>query len=566
MAEAETASAMECPCSTELECPSASGPEAWGFTREELDACVKVVHVLRERPQLFHEDPELKATELFKYINPRKEWKKQIKGLVVESKKEVRQEFKKKEQAKLAKTQLRQQRNAALESILAASDTLLLLDRPEAGGEGDGDAEAEGDAEEEAPTAPVAPAATNGGGDEEPPAKRKPKASSPEGTEELGEELHKPRQCHICKAYYTKLHFFYCSLCLECSQLNWKKRNQKADLTGKTVLLTGSRIKIGFQICLSLLRCGAQVIATTRFVADAEDRFKQEEDYNEWRHRLRIYRLDLRQLRVVQEFCNYLLGHYESLYAIINNAAQTVARPAEYYAHLVQRELEPPKSLPAPEAATRASDAPDVVDHEWQNNAPERVGAPGSTALLTDGSPSSRPPSAAPLYDMYDTWNTLRDRRAHNSWVAELAEVSGEEAAEVHAINALAPFIINSMLKPLLLRQPGKKYIVNVSAMEGQFYRFKNTTHPHTNMAKAALNMLTRTSAKDYARDNIFMNSVDTGWITDENPLHKQQLRAQHRLTTPLDEVDAAARVLDLVYTENETIGRFWKDYHIIPW
>ena len=103
--------------------------------------------------------------------------------------------------------------------------------------------------------------------------------------------------------------------------------------------------------------------------------------------------------------------------------------------------------------------------------------------------------------------------------------------------------------------------------MEGQFYRYKNTTHPHTNMAKAALNMLTRTSAADYAQNKIYMNSVDTGWITDESPLPKQNRKiAKDQLFTPLDEQDAAARVLDLIYTQSEVFGRFWKDFQIIPW
>ena len=63
--------------------------------------------------------------------------------------------------------------------------------------------------------------------------------------------------------------------------------------------------------------------------------------------------------------------------------------------------------------------------------------------------------------------------------------------------------------------------------MEGIFSRgTKTDRHPHTNMAKAALNMMTLTSARDYVRDGIHMNAVDTGWVTDEDPaLHATRKR-----------------------------------------
>ena len=139
----------------------------------------------------------------------------------------------------------------------------------------------------------------------------------------------------------------------------------------------------------------------------------------------------------------------------------------------------------------------------------------------------------------------LRDR---NSWRLLMAEVPSVELLEVHLVNAIAPFIINARLKPLMLRAPEQdKHIVNVSAVEGQFYRrFKTTRHPHTNMAKAALNMMTRTSAADYHADGIHMNSVDTGWITDEDPEEiAARKTAEHRFHPPLDSVDGAARIVD---------------------
>jgi NAD(P)-dependent dehydrogenase (short-subunit alcohol dehydrogenase family) len=140
-------------------------------------------------------------------------------------------------------------------------------------------------------------------------------------------------------------------------------------------------------------------------------------------------------------------------------------------------------------------------------------------------------------------------------------------------VNAVAPFVLNARLKPLMLKHPTRdKHIVNVSAMEGQFYReFKTDKHPHTNMAKAALNMMTRTSAADYVRDGIHMNSVDTGWVTDEDaaPLAEQK-RKEHGFHPPLDVVDGAARILDPIFsgfrTGDHRWGFFFKDYKPTPW
>ena len=139
-------------------------------------------------------------------------------------------------------------------------------------------------------------------------------------------------------------------------------------------------------------------------------------------------------------------------------------------------------------------------------------------------------------------------------------------------VNAIAPYILNARLKPLMLRGAERhKHIANVSAVEGQFYRTTKTDkHPHTNMAKAALNMMTRTSAPDFVKDGIHMNAVDTGWVTDEDPAIHAARKAELGFSPPLDIIDGAARIVDPIFVGRTTgthlWGKFLKDYKPAPW
>ena len=629
-------------CEKKSKMTLAEREETWGFTYDELQSAAKVVQILYRNPALFAGDEYLAETRLYTMISRDRAAKKNAQEVL---KRIQREEKNRKERQKrqvdlnmIEKTKMKQERNAALLQIL------------------------EGREEEGMKLLKASPSATDDG--------QAVEAADHPKSEEL--QMNRIQKCHTCKKAYTHLHGYYYDLCPPCGDLNYEKRNLTANLRGRTILLTGCRIKIGYAMATCILRCGGTLVGTTRFVHDALSRFRQEPDYEDWKHRVFLYAVDLRDLWMVQQFCAFLSHNHPKLYAVINNAAQTIQRTYDYTAQLRAQEIDPPTEVHEELMRTEST-------VEWMsfflNNGSLRIGksielsdlsaitganAPTKVSLqmLTNGSggaegattaaafatsptaPSSLttapgekgaetqlvPSYPKPRYDRYDTEAEARDTREKNSWTMNLAEVDGGEATETMAINALAPLILNAKLKPLLLaglneereawdaaeraareafdlqqEQNGEiekepfdakkwaeqylaendkyyndpngplsvdpaRYIINVSAMEGQFYRHKMTTHPHTNMAKAALNMMTRTSGADYAKDGIYMNACDTGWITDESPHSKKHQRLEQNMLCPLDEVDASSRCLDLILTHSREFGEFWKDYHKIPW
>jgi NAD(P)-dependent dehydrogenase (short-subunit alcohol dehydrogenase family) len=356
-------------------------------------------------------------------------------------------------------------------------------------------------------------------------------------------------RCYVCKAPYAEVDGFYHAMCPGCARENRVRRQARTDLTGRRALVTGGRVKIGFELVLKLLRDGAEVVVTSRFPHDTRCRFAAVPDYPVWRDRLSIAALDLRDPGRLLAWCDELVDEGRPLDILVNNAAQTVRRAPEAYAPLLAAEraalgaaaFEPVTALPggaataSPAGASLAGVAP---------------------ALPLD--PSGLVPDTAPV----------------NSWTRRVHEVDPVELLEVQLVNVTAPFLLVSRLLPLMLRSPRpRRYIVNVSAVEGQFGRhYKAPGHPHTNMAKAALNMLTRTSAADLARQGVYMTSVDTGWITDEKPFADRERVFRAGFRTPLDIVDGAARIYDpVVRGEQDPDGEplsgcFLKDYAVAPW
>lgn len=333
-------------------------------------------------------------------------------------------------------------------------------------------------------------------------------------------KLISPQSCYICKKPYEELHHFYDRLCCACGDKNYAKRQQSRTLHGKLAIVTGGRIKIGFEVALKLLRSGANVVVTTRFAQDAQTRYQEADDYASFANRLRICELDMLNYRQLAAFAAFAAAQCVDI--LINNAAQTISRPSVFY-----------ETLHAPDNADNTARI--TCKEEEMHCFPKGI---------------------------VDEHGTQVDYRPHNTWTTPLEETPIQELLDVTMINYFGPFIL---MQKLHRSFAANAYVINVTAVEGKFTCYKTGYHAHTNAAKAALNMLTRTIGELWAKQHIFVACVDTGWVTNEYPI-SAEFDVESKFHPPLDEIDGAARILDPIFCDLKCRGVFYKDYNITSW
>ena len=356
-----------------------------------------------------------------------------------------------------------------------------------------------------------------------------------------------PQRCYTCHKQYRVAHSFYHRLCSHCAEYQYAMRFIDTDLSGRNVILTGGRIKVGFATALKLLKSGANVCLTTRFPALALYQFQQEPDYQCWESRLFVYGLDLRSLRHIEEFIHFYKSKYHSLDILINNAAQTIQYTDQYYAPLLQLEQQ--------NAQTFLS----TQHQQWISNE-FSISQTAHLLPLADIQLSALSRFGQPI-----------DNREKNSWNSSLEEIELQELLEVNLINHIAPYRLIQGLKASMLNSTfAEKFIINITSSEGIFsYENKTADHPHTNMTKAALNMLTRTSAQNLIQDQIYMCAVDVGWISTGVSESIRQKQFDRAMIPPLDSVDGASRILHPIIEGlrgHHFSGVLLKDYKIHPW
>ena len=410
--------------------------------------------------------------------------------------------------------------------------------------------------------------------------------------------------CYVCKKrlYLDNIHKFYGNLCEKCGEYNYSFRTMELDFSGRIAIVTGGRIKIGYYIATKLLSYGCKVLVTTRFPKDALLKFKNHPEYEKWEKNLIIYPVDFRIFESVSKFIKFVNENFPHLDILINNAAQTTRKTSSFYKYLLPTELkelekEDEKKIIKidyvdiqniqNEIKEDNKNENIITDNEIQNNL--------ISLINTKKDESNKNNESLPLSVIASQMKIMEEKNqpiiekigndgqpydfsdGKNSWNLEFDEIPFEEFVEVQRINAWVPYILCVKLKPLMLKSPfPDKYIVNVTAVEGIFNHFKRTTHVHTNMAKAALNMFTRTCGKYLKKDGIYMTCVDTGWVFPMNEMNKildKNKKKEYEdefSNIPLDELDGAMRVLhpiiEGIKNKNYLYGILLKDYVKSEW
>ena len=416
--------------------------------------------------------------------------------------------------------------------------------------------------------------------------------------------------CYTCKRKLRtdNVSKFYGRLCQKCGDYNYSFRTMKLDLTGRIAIVTGGRVKIGFHIAKKLLSYGCKVITTSRFPNDALLRFKAEPDYDIWKNNLMIYPIDFRIFQSTVNFVNYIKNNFTHIDILINNAAQTIRRSTEYYEYLIPNEIkklsqeDDNKIIKTDYIELKKQIADncekdkniDINKEEKVENKPEKKEILNSLVSLMkkDNSENNEilPLSVITsqikimeekeyprIYVMGGDGQPYDFTKGKNSWNFELDEIPFQEFTEVQIINTWTPYYLCAKLKPMLNKSPFKdKYIINVTAFEGIFNCSKKTTHVHTNMAKAALNMLTRTCGKYFEKEGIYMTCVDTSWVSHMKEMNKiiddetKENCESQMACVPWDELDGAMRVLhpiiEGIKNKKYFSGVLLKDYVVSNW
>ena len=409
------------------------------------------------------------------------------------------------------------------------------------------------------------------------------------------------KNCYICKDKLglNNIHSFYGNLCKKCGEYNYSFRTMKLDFTGRIAIVTGGRVKIGYYIATKLLSYGAKVLITSRFPKDTLFKYQKDPEYEKWKDNLIIYPIDFRIFESTIKLVKFINDNFPHVDILINNAAQTIRRTASYYKYLLpietknlnkdddkkiikndyinlQKQLKQDESNNNPNSPSSKKDEQNSLislmgnkSKEYQEILPlsviasqirimEEKSQPHVTVMGGDGQP----------YDF---------SKGKNSWNFEFDEIPFQEFTEVQIINTWTPYYLCVKLKPLMMASPfSDKYIVNVTSVEGIFNHFKRSSHVHTNMAKAALNMFTRTCGS-YLKDlGIYMTCVDTGWVSPMNEMNslldqnKKNSYENEFINVPLDELDGAMRVLhpiiEGIKNKNYLFGILLKDYIKSPW
>ena len=424
------------------------------------------------------------------------------------------------------------------------------------------------------------------------------------------------KSCYICKQKLglDNINKFYGSLCTKCGDYNYSFRTMKLDFSGRIAIVTGGRIKIGYYIVTKLLSYGCKVITTSRFPKDALFKFKEDPEYDLWKNNLIIYPIDFRIIQSTMNFVKYIQKNYSHVDFLINNAAQTVRRTTDYYEYLMPIEvkklleednekiikndylsIQKQISEDFEKNKNKSEKKENIVKIDIQKESERKQIINSLVSLVNQNKDNNEKDEFIPLSVIASQIKIMEEKdqpkvcimggdgqpydfsKGKNSWNFELDEIPLEEFIEVQIINAWTPYYLCAKLKPMMIKSPfPDKYIVNVTAVEGIFNHYKRTTHVHTNMAKAALNMLTRTCGKYMEKNGIYMTCVDTGWVSHMNEMNKiiddetKEYAENEMATVPLDELDGAMRVLhpiiEGIKNKKYFSGILLKDYIKSKW